>query len=873
MRLLSETGQRLRALFCRSSEEAEMEEELRFHLEMQAEAYVREGRSPEEARRRAVLEFGGVERVKEEVRDARGFGPLERFARDLGYAARSFRTPRSGVLLSAAVLAVAIGAGTTTFSVVSGVLLRSLPYTAPERLVSVRAAPLAHRAEYTGGATMSPRSVELVLSGTGAFESAAYLSGAAPVLTGLGEPERVMTWRVAPGFFRVLGSRPLLGRTLTAADATEGSGGPVVVSYRFWVSHLGGARDAIGRTLRLDGELHEVVGVMPAGFEFPEDAQLWRPAPPLPRIGAGDDYVQGGYWLVGRLAPGLSIEQAMERLDARWASYAREHSGFAGWGPDLAPLRELLTGPVRKPLLLLLDAVGLVLLVACANVAAVLLARGIDRRRELAIRLSMGATRGRVARQLLLEAVLLSLASAAAGTLLALAGVPLLTSLMGSQLPGSVRIAVDGNVLAATLVASLLTGLLAGVLPALLVMRRDLSSALRDGGAGTGTSGWRIRAGEALVVVQVGLGTVLLAAAALLAVSFLNLTRVEYGFQPERVAIAELQLPGKRYDSPEKRLGFAALVRERAAAIPGALSAAVSSGIPLADYAVGSVEVAGARPLENPPPVWYTDVSPEYFHTLGIPLLRGRGLARGDDGVVVNETLARAYFGGSDPIGRTISYFNGGRTKQIVGVVADTRQESIAEAPPAQLYDALEVEAPSRLKVSVRMAGEPRGAVKALRRAIRSLDPLLPIDRVGVLTDLVSESVARQRLYAAVVSGFACLALLITVLGMYGLAAYTVSRRSREIGIRLAMGAPPSHVRAITLGRGAQLASVGVALGLAGAWWGSKLLESFVYGLSTSDPRIFAAVALLLAAASVAAALGPALRASRIDPIVVLRTE
>jgi predicted permease len=830
---------------------------------------------PEAARREAALAFGGVERVKEEVREARGLGVGGRIGSDVAYAFRSFRSGRSGLLMSALVLAMAIGAGTTIFSVVSGVLLNSLPYREPDRLVSVHVIPLERRTGESGGGTMSGQSLDLVLSGTGAFESAAYFYGAGqPVLLGMGEPERVDAWRVAPEFFQVLGSRALVGRALNAADTAVAEGNPVVLSHRFWMSHFGGAPDIVGRTFRLGDEIEEVVGVMPPDFDFPSGAQLWESAPPLAPL-VGPPGLQGRYWLVGRLAPGLSSRQARDRVDARFAAFGGEHPVFAKWGPNFTPLREVFTGPVRKPLLLLLAAVVLVLLVGCANVAAVLLARGVARRKELAIRVSMGATRGRVARQLVLEAVLLALLSGVAGTLIALAGVPLLVALMGEQLPEAARIAVDGRVLAATLAASTITGILAGVLPALLIVREDVSAALRDGGSGTGTSSWRTRVGEGLVVLQVGLGTVLVTSALVLALSFINLMRVDFGFEPARVAVARFSLPSERYTSTEQRRAFVAEVQARAAAIPGVESVAVSDGIPFDGGAVGSVEIPGEEVPEDAPWAWFTYVTPDYFRTLGIALIRGHPLPPSGSGVgsavLVNEAFVRTYFGGKDPIGRTVEYFDGSTRGEIVGVVADTRQESLAEPAPPQIYAALK--GGGYLKVSARTRDDPDAVAGALRRAVRDVDPLLPIDDVGGLSKLVDESVTSQRFLGAVVSSFALLALLITALGIYALTAYTVSRRSREIGIRMALGATEWQIRRTTIGRATRLAGAGVALGLVGAMAAAKLLNSYVFGLSPSDPRILLGAMLLLVVATVAAAYAPARRATRIDPMIVLRTD
>jgi predicted permease len=398
---------------------------------------------------------------------------------------------------------------------------------------------------------------------------------------------------------------------------------------------------------------------------------------------------------------------------------------------------------------------------------------------------------------------------------------------------------------------------------------------LRDGGAGSGTTSWSRRLGEGLVVLQVGLGTVLLTSALLLAFSFINLMRVDFGFDPARVAVAELILPQDRYPSPERRSVFVARTSERVAALPGVESAAVSSGIPFHGGSIGTVEVVGEPLPDQPPNAWFTAVTPDYFRTLGISLRRGRTFrptaSVGDSSVVVNESFVRAFLPGQDPIGRTVLYYGGGARGEIIGVVADTRQKTLAAPAPPQIYSAMPDG--GNLKILVRTRGDPDAAVRALRGAINSVDPLLPIDRVSVLTELVDESVASQRFFAAVVSSFALLALLITMLGIYALTAYTVSRRSREIGIRLAMGSTGRRIRRATLGHATRLAAGGVALGLLCALAAAKLLNAYVFGLSPSDPRIFAGVMLLLVLSTIAAAYAPARRASRIDPMVVLRTD
>lgn len=491
MRWMTGFRARLRELLWRSAAEARMAEEMRFHIEMETAKNLREGVSPAEARRRAAVAFGGMESHKEAMRDRRRIGLVEDLLADARFGVRTLRKRPGFALVAILTLAVAIGSATTTFSVVSGVALRSLPYTEPERLVSVG---VVSRPETVSGLgnTLSRESVELVMSPTGAFEAAAPHYGGDPVLTGLGEPERVRSARVASAFFGVLGVHPRLGRELTLDDAAEGRA-VAVLSHGFWTTRFGGMPDVLGRTIELDGVPHEVVGVMPPRFAYPRGVEVWRPMPePIPDLG-GSGRPPGRYRVVGRLAPDVELEQARERLAVPFTVHMWSGSGFADWGPVLLPLSEMIVGQVRTPLVMLLGAVALILLIACANVAAMLLARGVHRRRELAVRRSLGASRGRVARQVLTEAALLALVAGASGVLLAYIAVPRVVSLIGDQLPRAAEIAVDGRVLAAAVIATTITGLLAGLLPALATVTEDHTSSLKDGGAGGGASKWRVR--------------------------------------------------------------------------------------------------------------------------------------------------------------------------------------------------------------------------------------------------------------------------------------------------------------------------------------------------------------------------------------------
>lgn len=797
---------------------------------------------------------------------------LPSILQDTRYALRASRSNRSGLLISLIVLSVAIAAATTTFSVVSGVLLRSLPYEDADRLMNVRVVPVEFRTDW-GGATMSQTSIDLILSEEGIFESTASMYGnGRPTLTGLGEPERVDAWTVDSNFFEVLGSPAMIGRTLQAEDATWGGGLPVVVSHRFWSSRLGGSADAVGRQLTIGDRAHEVVGVMPPGFDFPEGAQIWQVSGPPTTPVEATASPQGRNWLVGRLNPGVVREQALERLDARFLAFATDETAFARWSANLAPLEEILVGPVRRPLQLLMIAVVLVMLVACANVASVLVARGVARRREFAIRLSIGATRVRIARQLLTESVLLALASGAAGVALAYWTLPLAISVVGDHLPRIDEIAIDWRVLGAAVLGSAATGILAGVLPAVLTAREDVTGALKDGAVGSGTSSWRTRTGEILVVLQICVGTLLMTGAVLLSLSLLNLLRTDLGFDADRVVVARLSLPSGRYPSAQHRQAFADALRQRAQAMPDVTAAAWSSGIPMDGGMIGPIETPGRTQPEGIAPAWITFAGPEYFRALGMTLVRGRGLETMAEStareVVVNQTFARTYFPGLDPLGRAVVYPSDVRA-EIVGIVSDVNQGSIRDGAEPQIYAPTN----SGTHLSVRTSGAPDATIAMLRDAIRELDPELPIDRLRVLEGLLTDSVARERFYTVLLNGFALISLLITVLGTYGLVSYTVSRRNREIGIRLALGAGVHHVQRVLLGRTALLSFFGIALGLAGASAATRVLQSYLYGITARDPLSFALVGVIIVGVVLLAAYGPARRATRIDPAVVLRAE
>ncbi|MQA91508.1 MAG: FtsX-like permease family protein [Gemmatimonas sp.] len=862
----------------------EVDEELAFHLEMREKALVESGMAPGEARERALWEFGDVEKVRRSMR--RTDGRIERVRRwiivfeepvqDARFALRSFRTDRSSLLLVGAVLALAIAAGNTTFSVISGVLLRSLPYQEAERLVNVRVTP--REMEYTPGegATLAAPVVELA-SSTRAFAGTAYLtSNGSAVLTGPVEPQRVESaWQVEPAFFAVMGAAPLLGRILVASDAQEGAR-VGVISHRTWRTRLGGRPDVLGQVLRLDDEPFEVVGVMPPGFEFPNEAEVWRPAAPLDPVEVASERVQGGHWFIGRLAEGVALEGARGLLDTGIGAAATERPSLARWRANLQPLRDDLVGPVERPLWLLLGAVALVLLMACVNVGAVLLARGVARRRELATRLSLGASRARVARQLVAESVVLTAASGAVGLLVTLWAVPAVARTLADDIPRAAEIGIDGRVLSVAVLASLLTGVIAGLLPLLHLSLQSPHEALKDGGVGSGTMGWRVRFLEGSVALQVAFGLVVVSVACILLWNFVRLTRLELGFEADRVTAAQIHFSAARYASLESQQAFLDAVLERAKALPGVEAAALSDGFPFRGGGVGTAEVDGVSTPERPIAVWNTSVTPDYFRVMGISLVRGR-LASDAGGreAVVNEAFVRRLLPDGEPLGRRFEPPGSDELWTVVGVVTDTRQQDLRAPPPPQVY--LPFTPSGRdftpYQLFVRHVEPSADAAPDLDAVTRSVDPTFVPDRVVSLRDNVFETVAQERLYGLMLGAFATLALLIAALGAFGLGNFAVRRQTRELGIRLALGESAVRLQSAVVTRLFVVVAAGVVLGLGVATVALPLLRLALPELEPWQPTLLLLPVCLFLVTGIAAAIGPARRAGRVDPIRTLQAE
>jgi predicted permease len=862
--------------------DADVDAELAFHLDARVRELEAEGHSAAEAQARARREFGDVREARDElraidrgrVRRVRAGDWWDGVRQDARFAVRALR--RRPLFLASAVLTLALGIGANAaiFSVVNGVLLKPLPYAAPERLVRV----------WTSGKV--PFGIyDLVAPQARAYRGLAGAeSGRQVSVTGAGEPARLGISFVTPNLFDVLGVRPALGRAF-APDAREpGHERAVLMSDALWRARYGADPRVVGRTITLDGVPHTVAGVMPASFRFPNaDVQLWT-VPAVDR--ASRDYWWGTYLaLVGRLAPGVTLAQAaaearplIER--ARGAFPIRMPDDW-GRGVDVVPLRESVVGGARQTLLVLLGAVGLVLLVACVNVATLYAERAAGRTREIAVRASLGAGRRRLARQLLTESLLVAALGATAGVAFAWGALRGLVALLPPGVPRVEEIGIDLRVLGVTAALATLSGLAFGLLPALRASRQDAQAALRGGASGHAAGA---RAPRALVVAQVALAVVLVSSAGLLVKSFWRLHQVELGFRTERVLMAVVPNPVVASDTLARVWAFYEAALERVRALPGVREAAFARGLPFgggAYFAASVVEDHPTPPGGIPPLPIVTWSTGDYLRTLGIPLRRGRALAPTDrEGTprvgLVDEEAARLFWPGEDPIGRRIRYTwepNGWIT--IVGVVGTVRRDSLSAAPAPSLYVPMRqaIAGPMRLAVRVDAAADPAALAPALRAAVAAVDPTVPVGDVTPLGVVVDDSAARPRFTMLLLGAFALVAVLLGAVGIYGVVAAGVARRRREIGVRLALGASAGRVRGMVLREGAALAGLGVAAGLVGALAAGRLLRGLLFGVGPADPAVLLAVPVVLALVALAATLLPARRAARVEPLVVIRTE
>jgi putative ABC transport system permease protein len=787
-------------------------------------------------------------------------------------------------LVAVLTLALGIGANTAIFSVVNGVMLKPLPYPEPERLLNLR---WQWRAGGWNDA-LTPIQAYFWRENSRVFESVAVMRWVGASLVGDAGPEQVVAMLVTHDFFRVFQIQPLLGRGIAPEEDTPGGPSAVVLSHRLWQRSFGGSPDILGRAIKLNGESSTVVGVMPPGFGFESSASVW-----LPLRLVADVREQGhNYLTVGRLKPGVTAAQAEADMVRVGAEFARAHPRLLtaeALGVRPHPYKELVVGGVREALLVLFGAVAFVLLIACANVANLFLARAAARQKEMAVRTTLGATSGRILRQLLAESLVFALVAGAAGLLLAIWGTDALLAASPVELPRLEEVSLDRNVLGFTLGVSVLIAVGFGLAAAGQARKGDLAQSLKESGQRTTASRERRRLPNALVVSEVALSLVLLAGASLLIATFANLRGVRLGFNPENLQTAELSLSAEKYKPAAASWEFKERVRGRLRSLPGVVSVASAASLPLV-RGLNTVVFRG-DPDERVLLIELRAVSPEYFETLGIPILRGRGFlpTDGKGGAPValaNETLARRIWKEKDPLGQTIAAGEqwpgpGPYTRQVIGIVPDVKDISpdsrvapTLYVPEAQMLDGLNAAVNQWFLAAflVRTAA-PMNLSTAFRRAVAEVDAEQPVTRIRAMDQVMSASIAGQRFHMLLMGTFAGLALLLTAVGIYGVLSYRVAQRTHEIGVRMALGATARDVLRLVLGHGLLLAAVGVAIGLGASYGLTRFLRTFLFGVRPVEPLLFAGVALLLVAVALLACYLPARRATRVDPMVALRYE
>jgi predicted permease len=884
---------RLRSLLKRHQVEQDLSEELRYHLEQKTREYSTADLTLEEAHRKALREFGGVELSKENCRDSRRVNFLETLAQDIRFAFRLLPKSPGFAAVAILTLALGIGASTAVFSLVEGILLKPLPYPNPDRIVLpelVSPPGVNLGSEYFPWGQIQFR---LLTRESYPFEFVGAFQNDSFNLTGSGEPSFLDGFRASADFFPALGVVPALGRTFTAEEDQPGHEYEVILSDRLWRERFS-SRDILGHAVYLNGYAYTVVGVMPPGFEFPRaeempssfnfpsEPQLWVPLAVAAQPKGGPSELA----VIGRLKPGVSIEQAQAAMDLVTKRAEERDPQWKGWfNTRLVPLTRQVVGDTQRPFELIFGAVGIVLLIACSNVANLVLARSLGRSREFTLRAALGASRSRLVRQLLTESLLIAIAAGAVATLVAHVGIDFVKAYGPSNIPRLREVRLDPLVFAFALSVSVATGILFGLAPAFGATRKDLASSLKEGGRGFAGTPASTRLRNALLVSQVALALVLVVSAGLLTRTFFRLLGANGGFNPLRVLTFQLPLPASKYVDQDHIVVFYQSALSRLRSIPGVESAGIGETVPMGgegestvirmpDHPVGSQK---EMPFAN-----YTIISPGYLSSIGTPVLRGRDFLESDTAdstpvALVNVAMEKKYWPGQGALGKQVGPGSSRYPLMtIVGVVPDVKHISLREKSIPEIfviYTQKQWPSMSNMRVALRTKVDPASMTESVRVAIHSGDPDLPLAKIATLTTLVNDSLSQPRFAMLLLAAFSLLALLLASIGMYGVISYAVAQRLQEIGIRMALGAERRNVFGMVLGHGARLAGLGIAIGLLVALGVTRLMSSFLYGIESTDPFTFAAVSLLLLATALLACYLPARRATRVDPMVALRHE
>lgn len=886
--MLDDLRYRVRALLHRKEAEQELDEELRFHFDRQVEKYRRSGMPEQEAKRQARLAFGGHEQVKEDCREARGISFIELTVDDAKYAVRQLWANPTFAAVMILTLALSIGANSAIFSVIDGVLLRRLPYAQPERLVRLFLSSTAYPKF-----PLNPWDFRDFRARNHSFESIAAFTRGDVQLSGEGEPTRLNGFEITSGYFHVLGIHPQIGREFDFQAEIPGNGLQAIISDRLWRSQFGADPHIIGRKITLNMQPFTVIGVMPAGTEHPgnmyhavaygDSVDVWWPF-----SFAGDSNQRGSHFIEGiaRLKPGVTVEQARDDMNTIMTQLAHEHpNNDSGWTVLVNPLYSEVVGATRQMLLVLLGAVGIVLLIACANAANLLLARASARQREITVRLAMGAPRLRIVRQLLTESLLLSLTGGVLGLALAFGGVRALVALLPADFPRAHDIHVSGPVLAFTLIISVLTGVLFGLAPAMQASRTDPKQGLQQNARTTTASRRQNRLRSALVIAEVSLACLLLIGAGLMLRTFVNLLHLDPGFREDHLLTASLSLPHNRYQTGDQTAQFYDHLSASLNALPGVESAGAGSDLPWTGYDenAGGFIIEGKRPAPHQEfHARYHMATPGYFSAMGIPLLEGRIFNEADKKgapwvLIINRAMAQKYWPGEDVIGKRISFDDNPKKDEdwmrIVGLVGDVKdQPNSPGAEPAFWWSEYQASEPD-MSIAIRTESDPRQVIDSLRDAVHHLDPLLAVADVKLMDQVANASVSTPRFTFVLVGLFAGLAILLAGIGAYGVIAYTVSQRTSEFGLRIALGAQRAGLLRMVLAQSARLAVPGIIVGVGLAVSLGRILRTLLYGVRPADPLILAAVALLVLIVSLLASYAPARRAALADPMTTLRAE
>lgn len=890
-----EIRRRLSGLKLEPAREAEIVEELAQHLDDVYQRAIAKGLPEQESKRMALRELAGADSLPNELKRVQkpfheapvpgGTGRsnlLTDFFQDLRYAGRMQLKNPAFTIVAVIALALGIGANTAIFSVVNSVLLRPLPYKDPERLVMVWED--ASKFGYPRDTPAAANYVDWRDQNT-VFEGMAAIADESFNLTGTGDPERLEGRLVSANLFPLLGVDPQLGRTFTSAEDQPGSNRVVVLSYALWQRRFGGDKDIVGKSISLNGETYTVVGVMPARFQFPtSDDALWAPI----AFTTEDATNRNRHYLqvLARLKPGTSLAQAQTEMHTIASRLQQQYpDSNTDLGAAVTSLHEHLVGDIRPALLILLGAVGLVLLIACANVANLLLARAAVRQKEIAVRVALGARRWRLIRQFLTESVLLATLGGVVGLAIAFGGLMLLRTFIPENISQAKEISIDLKVLGFTFLVSMITGLIFGLAPALQAARFNQTETLKEGGrdSATGSGGKRIRG--LLVMAEVAVSLVLLIGAGLLINSFLRLRNVDPGFRADNLLTMRVALPQPKYSEFERRTAFYSELVQRVEAIAGVRSAAVTTNLPL--YRQGNsigISIEGQPP---PPPgqeniVVTRIISPAYFDTMSIPLLSGRAFTDQDTATrprvaVISETMARRYWPGEDPIGKRIGTGRIERPEdwtQVVGVVKDVRQFELTADPKPQMYLPYTQRGffDSRDLV-VKTDVDPASLAATVRRTVWEIDKDQPVSNIRTMEEILLDSIARQRFSMLLLAIFAAVALILAAVGIYGVMSYSVAQRTHEIGIRMALGAQTGSVLKLAVGYGLKLVIAGVAIGLIAAFALTRVMSTLLFGVTATDPATFTLISLLLVCVAAVASYIPARRATKVDPIIALRYE